>query len=72
MLNLVWSKDKSVKEEVLKILIQIQVINTYWNIFMNSLEFKDKKIAENLIDLLNDTNITEATSFEELLASILD
>ncbi len=36
MLNLVWSKDKSVKDEV---------ISTYWNIFMNSKDYDNKKIA---------------------------
>jgi condensin complex subunit 1 len=50
MLVLVWSKDKSVKDEV---------ISSYWNLFMDRKEFKSKKIAENLISLLNDTNLTE-------------
>lgn len=50
MIVLVWSKDRSIKEEVL---------STYWSLYMNSKELKAKGIAKNLISLMVDTNITE-------------
>ncbi|KAL4489279.1 hypothetical protein ABPG72_006343 [Tetrahymena utriculariae] len=63
MIVLIWSKEKAVKEEVMQ---------TYWSIYMNNKEQKPQRIAKNLINLMIDTNITEASSFEELLLSMMD
>ena len=62
MLALVWNKDAQIKTEVQ---------NTYWKLYLNPKAYKPKKIADNLIDLLTDTNLTEATSFEEMIVSMM-
>jgi condensin complex subunit 1 len=45
MIVLVWSKDKVIKEEI---------VNSYYNIYMNIEEFSPKIIAFNLINLLSE------------------
>ena len=63
MLVLIWTKEKSTKEEVLK---------AYWQLLFDPKEFDSKAIANNLITLLNESNLTEATSLEELLNFMMD
>ena len=63
MLVLIWSKDKAIKEEVLK---------SYWQLIFDPKEFEARTIAINLITLLNESTLTEATSLEELLNFLLD
>ena len=63
MLVLIWSKDKVIKEEVLK---------AYWQLFFDPKEFDSSSISYNLIHLLNESNLTEATSLEELLNFMID
>lgn len=63
MLVLIWSKDKAIKEEVLK---------AYWQLFFDPKEFSSHIIAHNLISLLNESSLTEATSLEELLNFMID
>ena len=58
MLVLIWTKEKSIKEEVVK---------AYWQLVFDPKEFDSKSIANNLITLLNESSLTEATSLEELL-----
>lgn len=63
MLVLIWSKDKAIKEEVLK---------AYWQLVFDPKVFDSKTIANNLITLLNESTLTEATSLEEMLNFLLD
>lgn len=63
MLVLVWSKEKSIKEESLK---------SYWQLIFDPNIFDSKAIANNLINLLNESTLTEATSLEELLNYMMD
>ena len=63
MLALIWSKEKNIKEEIAK---------TYWTLFLNDREFSNKQISENLVKLMNNLTLTEATSLEELISFILD
>jgi condensin complex subunit 1 len=58
MLNLIWSKEKSVKEEV---------ILAYYTLYLNQQEQPANKIAKNLINIMMDSDLTEATSLEEVI-----
>lgn len=60
---LIWTKDKPVKEELLK---------SYWLLYFDPNEFNSKQIALNMIKLLMESTLTEATSLEELLNFMLD
>lgn len=55
---LIWSKEKSVKEEV---------ISTYYQLYLNQEQLPPNRIAKNLIQLLQDSDITESTSLEEVI-----
>lgn len=63
MLVLIWSKDKLIKEEVLK---------AYFQLFFDPKEYDSLQISSNIIALLNESNLTEATSLEELLSFMID
>ena len=63
MMVLIWTKDKPVKEELLK---------SYWLLYFDPNEFSSKQIALNMIKLLMESTLTEATSLEELLNYMLD
>ena len=61
MLVLIWSKEKTVVNEVIK---------TYWSLFLDKELFTNKVIAENLVMLLNRSTLSESTSLEEMLNSV--
>ena len=63
MLVLIWSKEKTIVEELLK---------AYWKLFFDPKQFTPEKIALNLIALFSSANLTEKTSLEELLTHVLD
>ncbi len=63
MLVLIWCKEKSVREELLK---------TYWQLYINEYEFKSEQVAWNLINIFNTSSLAEITSLEELLYVYLD
>lgn len=63
MLVLIWSKDKTIKEEVVK---------AYFQLFFDPKEYDSFQISSNIISLLNESNLTEATSLEELLSFMID
>ena len=63
MLVLIWSKEKTIQEELLK---------AYWSLYLNDKEFDHKVIGKKLVHLLNNSTISEATSLEELLSHIID
>lgn len=62
MLLLIWSQEEIIKEEVL---------NTYWQVYMQPDKFKEQDISGNLINLLCGTTLSQQHSFEELILSIL-
>ena len=61
MLALVWSKEKQIKEEVIK---------AYWNLYLDESEYKIEGVANNIIELFEKAALTELISLEELLGSI--
>jgi len=63
MLVLIWSKEKLVLEELLK---------AYWKLYFDAKAFSSEQIAWNLINLYTAGNLTERTSFEEMLLTVLD
>lgn len=63
MMVLIWSKEKSIKEEILK---------AYYQLYFDPKEFDDKKIAYNMVKLLMESTMTEATSLEELFNHLID
>jgi condensin complex subunit 1 len=63
MLVLIWSKEKTIQEELLK---------AYWSLYLNDKEFEHRVISKKLVNLLNSSTISEATSLEELLCHIID
>jgi condensin complex subunit 1 len=63
MLVLIWSKEKTIQEELLK---------AYWSLYLNDKEFEHRAISKKLVNLLNSSTISEATSLEELLCHIID
>jgi len=62
MLVLIWSKEKSVKEELIK---------AYWVLYFDEKAFKPEGVAKNLVYLFKKANLTDLTSLEELLLAIL-
>jgi condensin complex subunit 1 len=63
MLVLIWSKEKSIREELVK---------AYWTLFFNDSLYDSKTVARTLINLQNQSTLTETTSLEELLNYIMD
>ena len=63
MLVLIWSKEKSIVEELLR---------AYWKLYFDPKSLNPEKIAWNLINLFSNSNLTEKTSLEEILVVILD
>jgi len=62
MLVLIWSKEKSVKEELIK---------AYWVLYFDEKAFKPEGVAKNLVYLFKKANLTDLTSLEELILAIL-
>lgn len=62
MLVLIWSKEKHIKEELIK---------AYWVLYLDEKAFKPEAVAKNLVYLFKKASLTDLTSLEELLLSIL-
>ena len=62
MQSLVWSKEKTIKEELLK---------TYWQLFFEPKEFTPKVVGKNLINLFKNANLTQLTQLEEILVNFM-
>ena len=63
MLVLVWSKEKTILEELLK---------AYWKLYFDPKAFSSEQISWNLINIYTASNLTEKTSLEELMLTVLD
>lgn len=61
MLVLIWSREKSVKEELLK---------AYWALYLDEKVFKAEGVARNLAFLFKKATLTDLTSLEELVINI--
>ncbi|KAL4444819.1 hypothetical protein ABPG74_016027 [Tetrahymena malaccensis] len=61
MLVLIWSREKLVKEELIK---------AYWILYLDEKAFKPEGVAKNLVYLFKKANLTDLTSLEELLIAI--
>jgi hypothetical protein len=60
---LIWSKEKNVKEDLIK---------SYWSLFLDSRALGAEKVAQNLVRLYQEANLTERTSLEEMILFILN
>jgi condensin complex subunit 1 len=63
ILVLIWSKEKIIKTEVL---------NTFYEIFMNDRIIKRERICKNLIEIVKISNLTEKVSIEEILKCMME
>lgn len=63
ILVLIWSKEKIIKTEVL---------NTFYEIFMNDRIIKKDRICKNLIEIVKISNLTEKVSIEEILRCMME
>jgi len=63
MLVLIWSKERNVKEELIK---------AYYSLFFDQSRFEMKKIADNLLELFRNSNLAERTCLEELIDQIMN
>lgn len=62
MLNLIWSREKTVKEKM---------IEAYYYLYFDEKRFKNEEIAKNVIELFSYADLTSKTSLEELVINIL-
>ena len=62
MLSLIWSKEKNIKE---------RVIEAYWVLFFDEKKYKAEGVAKNMIQLFKNATLSDKTSLEELLKSIV-